>query len=216
MKRTKYRAKAKRGIDFKAIHKKKIQFTIDSRMERFYRFLPKEELKEMPHNALAVYPVFCCLANVRTHGFFHISQDNVAEYAGVAIETAKRGIKYLESCGLLKSEFRNVEKVRMLFYQVNFYGSEKGDHIVKISEGRSPINAEKDLFQFYNSLVLNGTWANLSLNEKYLYIWLRILAKFDPEIYHDWVGAEEVPYGEELQVFYKEEYSRRVGYNPDG
>lgn len=184
MKRTKSNKQVPiRQIDFKGIKPKKVQFTSEKYMEQFYVYLPKAELTEMPSAALAVYPVLCSFANNRENQPFHISQDNIAGYAGVAIETVKRGMNYLIEAGLVTRSVKQVKKVRMYDYHVQFYRKDGKEKQVSISEARTGGPDDQDLFQFYVSLVKGGIWSKLSADAKLLYIWLRCLASFDIDIY---------------------------------
>ena len=162
----------KNKVAFDCIEKREVIYH-SNRMEYFV-YLPKDELRKMSSAALAVYPVLCCNADFSDDKkWVQMSQENIAEYAGININTAMKGLSDLMKLGMLKRRIKTVRMVHMYEYNPVFIRG-------------NDIEANRDnLLQFRHSIVDMGIWSNLTNAEKRLYIAMRIEARFEAEAYGD-------------------------------
>ena len=191
MKRTKFKQSERRKEQrkknwalFKAIKPKVIYFGKQPDMEKYFIYMPKDQLRELPSAALAVYPVFCCKSNFNESeedDWFHISYENVAEYAGISRLTAIKGIEQLMKAELLQRRPYNIKSVHTYEYRALFYRGKE------IAEGVK----DQNLFQFYHFIIMHGVWRKLTNDAKRMYIILRNLATFDQEIYFNFESGED-------------------------
>ena len=163
----------------------------------YFVYLPKDQLKELPSAALAVYPVLCCNADFSdAEKWFQMSQENIAERAGVTRKTAAKGLTDLMSLGLLDRRIKTVRTVHMYEYNPVFI---RGDDV----------EANRDnLFQFRHSIVDTGLWSNLTNEQKRLYIAMRIVARFEAAAYGDIEGVDLDDYDAKGD-FYNSGYAHR-------
>jgi len=152
-----------------------------------FRAIPKSVILELGLSkaALAVYPVLCCEADFEKDEAFHISQANIARFAGVSENTVRNALKELENAGLLIKE-------KVTDGPRHFY-------VYKVRRPESEANEQYgEAIYFYNCIIDNGIWAELKPRAKVLYLTLRAVAKQDFELYsviewevyeRDWTGV---------------------------
>lgn len=147
-----------------------------------YEFPPKDKINVEKHfyfpksivtkyqlsmRALSVYPVMCLKADFEDDTWFQITQDEIAVKSGLSINTVNKALIELENLDLLISEKRNSGKRHLYFYKVQFI---RRDMIEEYSN---------EYFTFNQSIVDSGTWADLSLRSKALYLAFRVQASHD-------------------------------------
>jgi len=139
-----------------------------------FRAIPKNIISyELSKAALAVYPVLCCEADFEKDETFHISQKNIARFAGVSENSVRNALKELENAGLLIKEKVTDGPRHFYVYKVTFYRRPE----LEANEQRG------DAIYFYNCIIDNGIWAELKPRAKVLYLTLRAVAKQDLELY---------------------------------
>ena len=180
---------------FKRIRPKTINFSKQPSMEQ-YVYLSKKKLTTMMDSELAVYIVLCCRA-IKYKDWFQVSQENIAKMAGLSVITARKGIQKLIDRGVLIKKKINVANMHTFIYKIDFY---HGDDI-KQKESKG------DVLQFYCYIVNGGKWSELRAEEKELYLVMRRIAVFEPEIFG---LVEEIDLdGMVLDEFYQFGYSSR-------
>ena len=154
-----------------------------------FRAIPKSVIQELGLSkaALAVYPVLCCEADFEKDEAFHISQKNIARFAGVSENSVRNALKELENAGLLTKE-------KVTDGPRHFY-------VYKVRRPESEANEQcgcGEAINFYTCIIENGIWASLPLGAKAIYLFLRAEAKQDFELYsfiewevyeRDWTGV---------------------------
>lgn len=145
-----------------------------------FRAIPKSVIQELGLSkaALAVYPVLCSEADFEKDEAFHISQKNIARFAGVSENSVRNALKELENAGLLIKEKVTDGPRHFYVYKVTFYRRPE----LEANEQRG------DAIYFYNCIIDNGIWANLPLGAKAIYLFLRAEAKQDLDIYSEIEG----------------------------
>lgn len=139
--------------------------------------------------ALAVYPVSCSLADFETDNTFQVSQENIATWAGISEDTARKAIRELEAAGLLSREKVTDGTRHFYVYKVDFLRKPMLDR--KQHKDRA--------VYFYTCIIDNGIWAGLSLGAKALYLVIRGAAEQDLDIYSSIEGAEAGEYYEPMK-----------------
>ena len=151
-----------------------------------FRAIPKSVILNygLSKAALAVYPVLCCEADFEKDEAFHISQKNIARFAGVSENSVRNALKELENAGLLIKE-------KVTDGPRHFY-------VYKVCRPESEANEQcGEAINFYTCIIENGIWAELKLRAKVLYLTMRAVAKQDFELYsviewevyeRDWSG----------------------------
>ena len=135
-----------------------------------------------PGAALAVYPVMCSYADFVDNKSFQISQANIAKLAGVSPPTAAKAIDHLVS--IEYSFTTNKSRTALLerkmvsegprhFYIYNAGFIRKG--LMKAWKGQ--------FFIFHTCIITSGVWAELLPRAKVLYLAMRSVARFDPDLY---------------------------------
>lgn len=203
MKRTKQKSKPKPKRDYSKLGRYKVNFEHNLDMEHTYVYLSKEIVRELQNASLAVYVALACKATDQTKPL-RISYEALAQLTGNSDKTVKKGVKQLEEMDVFKREKVSRGGINQYEYSdIQFY--QKGDIKVGIEE--------KDLFQFYKSLVYNGIWSKMTSEDKNVYIALRFLAKTYPHLYmhyeHGDEFDEDVPEGWDHQLFFSDYYSDR-------
>ena len=137
-----------------------------------FRAIPKSVILDngLSKAALAVYPVLCCEADFEKNEAFHISQANIARFAGVSENSVRNALKELENAGLLTKE-------KVTDGSRHFY-------VYKVRRPESETNEQcGEAINFYTCIIENGIWASLPLAAKAIYLFLRAEAKQDLDIY---------------------------------
>jgi DNA-binding MarR family transcriptional regulator len=175
---------------FRQVHnrsKEKAFSDIDQLNMNSFRAIPKSVILELGLSkaALAVYPVLCCEANFEKDETFHISQKNIARFAGVSENTVRNALKELENAGLLIKE-------KVTDGPRHFY-------VYKVCRPESEANEQcGEAINFYTCIIENGIWAKLKPRAKVLYLTMCAVAKQDFELYsviewevyeRDWTGV---------------------------
>ena len=150
-----------------------------------FRDIPKSVILELGLSkvALAVYPVLCCEADFEKDEAFHISQANIARFAGVSENSVRNALKELENAGLLTKE-------KVTDGPRHFY-------VYKVRRPESEANEQcGEAINFYTCIIENGIWASLPLGAKAIYLFLRAEAKRDLDIYSKIEEIEAIMAGE--------------------
>ena len=150
-----------------------------------FRAIPKSVILELGLSkvALAIYPVLCCEADFEKNEAFHISQANIARFAGVSENSVRNALKELENAGLLTKE-KVTDGTR------HFY-------VYKVRRSESEANEQcGEAINFYTCIIENGIWASLPLGAKAIYLFLRAEAKQDLDIYSKIEEIEAIMAGE--------------------
>jgi len=147
-----------------------------------YAFPPKDKINLEKHfyfpksvvtdlnlskRALAVYPIMCLKADFENDEWFQITQEEIATKSGMSINTVHKALLELESNVLLTREKQNSDKRHYYVYKVHFVRREM------IEEYKN------EYFTFNQSIVDSGTWADLNLRSKALYLAFRVKAFYD-------------------------------------
>lgn len=149
-------------------------------MERhfnFPKFIESPGFQSLTKNALAVYPVFCALADFEHNDWFQVSRDHVAKFTGINPRSVDLGINEIiagwyvlgeneKSAPLLERKFVTAKRSYYL-YRVGFIRKDMVD------------NYKGQYFKFYTCIIDSGIWARLTPRAKALYIVMRTVAKFD-------------------------------------
>lgn len=159
--------------DFSNIEPKKINFYNSEKMQNVFVYLSKEQLSQLSISEKAVYIVLCCKAENEKDSWIALSQSMTAQFSGLSRKTVNKAYKSLQEKGLVEFSQNSKQGSHNWEYAVDFY---RGD---QISAGKE----NNDLFQFYKSIVLNGTWSKLTIEAKALYLGMRNLAYCVGEVY---------------------------------
>lgn len=153
-------------------------------MDKFFFIMQGfERLPEISFNALAVYPCLCSQANFEKNDWFQISQNNIAEMAGISINSVMAGIndllkyKYNETVGdeieskpILVKKKETDGKRHYYIYHVAFVR-------------KSMIERWGNKFIFHTCIIDSGIWRKLSSRAKALYLAMRSNSKFNAKLY---------------------------------
>ncbi len=147
-------------------------------------FFPKSIITEynLSKRALAVYPVMCLKADFKVDTWFHISLEEIVTKSGLSKNTVSKALLDLKDKGLLTREKRNAGKKHYYFYRVQFI---RKDMIEEHSN---------QYFIFNQSIVDTGTWSDLNLRSKALYLAFRVMARFDIDTIFDKDEIQEAPW----------------------
>jgi len=147
-----------------------------------YAFPPKEKINLEKHfyfpksivteyqlsmRALSVYPVMCLKADFVYNKWFQITQEEIVAKSGISINTVHKALLELKNNDLLLTEKRNSGRRHFYVYKVRFIRKDL------IEEYKN------EYFTFNQSIVDSGTWADLSLRSKALYLAFRVQAIHD-------------------------------------
>ena len=142
--------------------------------------------KKAPLSAKAVYPVICSLVDFNDYNKWHqISQKNIAKLAGIAINTAKKGIEHLVETpyALTKVKADGERLTHYLVEQQLETDGERQYYVYRAGFVRGDMMRNNDFFKFPTWIIDTGVWAKLKHRSKALYIALRSCSRFDKEIY---------------------------------
>lgn len=164
--------------------KKTIEFKPDANMER-HVYLPKAfiGLSGMTPAAMAVYPVLCSLADFETDRWFQVSRENIAKLAGLNPLTVDKALetlcKFKLHGELLVDRTMKTEGKRHFYvYRIGFIRKENME------------DWHGQFLIFHTYLVDTGVWAQLSLRGKALYLAMRSISDFEPELYAEFEMGE--------------------------
>lgn len=161
-------------------------------------FLPKTQhltgngkRGRVPLRALAVYPVLASRANYQRNDWRPISQQNIAELAGMSDVTAARAVADLchatmgrRSMALLDAR---LETRRARYYERSYYFYRTRfirPHMRRAWRG--------ECFVFHVALIDSRVWRALRDASKVLYLGLRSVARFDAQLYAQEEGVDLV------------------------
>lgn len=168
-------------------------------LERFFlfpKFIGSTVIHSLSKSALAIYPVFCSLADFERNDWFYVSQEELAKMSGIGLRHVREGLEELMDKTLLKRKKVTEGKMHYYIYKVWFVRRGMIDDM------------KHDSFIFHTCIIKSGVWAKLTLRAKALYLAMRSKARFDIVTYCE-LELDTTDYHEYAHDLHGETYRNR-------
>ena len=205
----------KRQSIYNTIKKKQIKFkSMDEISWKDFRFIDKNlDLMRFQSSSIAVFISLISRADYEDRNKpVTISIENLCTLSGTSTATCEKAINKLVDGGLvtkvsIKEQLKK-KKNKTVYtsnqYHVAFVGREEIEYCV------DPLTNEFEFFPFFTGIVQSGCWRVLSHNAKKLYIFLRMVGRYD-DYYLEGEGINYIDRNFDVVVFNQKWYTNETG-----
>lgn len=144
-----------------------------------YFWLPKGGITTngLSKSAMAVYPVLCAQANFEKDLWFQISQKTIGIRTGITIKTVCTALKELE-----RTQITDPSGISHQLIEKKKIPGERSYYVYKVFFYRTN-TFKKDAITFHTCIIDTSIWQILKNRTKVVYLAMRSIATYDPELH---------------------------------